>query len=88
MTIPVAVFKNAVRIVTISLLGTYVDPGFLHGRLHRYGGPPFSVLALALLTSLLLGLIRIERRRQRITKPRTLGAELAVSPMGGMRRPD
>ena len=53
-TIPVVVFKNAVRIVTISSLGVYVDPGFLHGKLHRYGGLPFSLVSLAILLPLLL----------------------------------
>lgn len=61
MTIPVVIFKNAVRIVTISLLGVYVDPAFLTGRLHRYSGLPFSVLALALLAPLLIGLMKAER---------------------------
>ena len=41
-TLPIVIFKNAVRIVTISSLGVYVDPGFLHGQLHRNGGLPFS----------------------------------------------
>lgn len=61
MTIPVVIFKNAVRIVTISLLGVYVDPGFLHGRLHHYGGLPFSLLALVLLAPLLMALMKAER---------------------------
>lgn len=61
-SLPIVIFKNAVRIVTISSLGVYVDPGFLHGRLHRNGGLPFSVLALALLVPVLLLLIRTEGR--------------------------
>lgn len=86
MTIPVAIFKNAVRIVTISLLGVYVDPGFLHGRLHRQGGLPFSALALVLLAPLLIALIRIERRRsRRATKQNTLGTDLQVLPVVGMK---
>ena len=60
VTIPVVIFKNAVRIVALSVLGTYVDPAYLHGRLHRYGGLPFSLLALALLAPLLLALLRAE----------------------------
>ena len=55
-TIPVVVFKNAVRIVTLSCLGVYADPSFLHGRLHRYGGLPFSFLSLAILLPLLFAL--------------------------------
>ena len=49
LSIPVVIFKNAVRIVTISWLGVYVDRGFLFGNLHRYGGLPFSLLAIAIL---------------------------------------
>jgi exosortase len=62
-TIPVVIFKNAVRIVTLSCLGVYVDPSFLHGKLHHYGGLPFSLVSLAILVPLLLMLERGERRR-------------------------
>jgi exosortase len=60
-TVPVVIFKNAVRIVTISCLGVYVDPGFLHGQLHRYGGLPFSLVSLAILVPFLLLLQTGER---------------------------
>ena len=59
-TVPVVIFKNAVRIVTISCLGVYVDPGFLHGKLHRYGGLPFSLVSLAILVPFLLALQKSE----------------------------
>jgi exosortase len=49
VTIPIAIFKNALRIVTISWLGIYVDSEFFHGGLHTRGGLPFSLLALAML---------------------------------------
>jgi exosortase len=65
LTIPIVIFKNAVRIVTLAWLGIYVDPGFLHGQLHRYSGLPFSLLALALLAPVLLLLVRTERRDER-----------------------
>jgi len=55
-TVPVVIFKNAVRIVTISCLGVYVNPAFLEGKLHRYGGLPFSLLSLAILVPLLFAL--------------------------------
>jgi exosortase len=54
---PIAIFKNAVRIVTISWLGIHVNPDFFHGALHRQGGLPFSLLALALM-AILLWLLR------------------------------
>jgi exosortase len=62
---PVTVFKNSLRIVTLSLLGAYVDPAFLTGHwLHRSGGIPFFVAGLVLLAPVLLGLRKIERGRQ------------------------
>jgi len=59
-TVPVVIFKNAVRIVTISWLGIYVNPSFLHGKLHRYGGLPFSLISLAILVPLLFALQKAE----------------------------
>ncbi len=50
---PIAIFKNAVRIVTIAWLGIHVNPNFFQGPLHRQGGLPFSFLALALMAALL-----------------------------------
>jgi exosortase len=61
-TIPVVIFKNAVRIVTISCLGVYVDPRFLHGKLHQYGGIPFSFVSLAILVPVMLALRKSENR--------------------------
>jgi exosortase len=60
LTIPVMIFKNAVRIVTLSCLGVYVDPSFLHGKLHHYGGLPFSLISFAILVPLLYALQRGE----------------------------
>lgn len=55
--IPIAIFKNAVRIVTISWLGIHVTPDFFQGALHRRGGLPFSLVALAMM-AILLWLLR------------------------------
>jgi exosortase len=60
ITIPVVIFKNAVRIVTISWLGVYVDRGFLYGDLHQYGGLAFSFLGLAILFVVFLALQKSE----------------------------
>jgi exosortase len=49
LTVPIAILKNAVRITTLSMLGVYVSPDYLHGPLHHRGGPLFSILSLALL---------------------------------------
>jgi exosortase len=61
LVFPVAVIKNGMRIVTLSCLAVYVDPSFLHGRLHRYGGIPFFLLDL-----LMMGIaFSIATRRER-----------------------
>jgi len=43
------VVKNGVRIATLAILASYVDPGFLSGRLHKEGGFVFFLIGLALL---------------------------------------
>jgi exosortase len=57
---PITVAKNGLRIFTLSILGTYVDPAFLRGSLHRYGGTPFFLLALLVLQAFLKALQRFE----------------------------
>jgi exosortase len=62
---PIAVFKNGLRIVTISLLAAYVDPVFINRHwIHRSGGIPFFVVALLLLVPVVWGLRRWERRER------------------------
>jgi|SRR5208282_460147 len=53
----IMVVKNGVRIVTLTLLANYVDPGILFGNLHREGGIVFFLLGLVLLLPV-LGLLR------------------------------
>lgn len=50
--LPVAVIKNAIRIVALSLLAMHVDPSFLTGQLHHEGGFIFFLLALGMLAPL------------------------------------
>jgi len=50
---PVTVFKNGLRIVSLSLLGAYVDPRILGSELHKSGGIPFFVIGLALMVPVL-----------------------------------
>ena len=58
----VMILKNAIRIVTLTLLASYVDPGFLYGNLHREGGVVFFLIGLAILAPLLWRLERDERK--------------------------
>ena len=62
LSIPVVIFKNAVRITGITWLGLNVDEGFFVGDLHKYSGMPFSVVALALLLPALWALRRVENQ--------------------------
>jgi exosortase len=58
----VMILKNGVRIVTLTLLASYVDPGFLYGRLHHEGGVFFFLLGLLMLAPLLWFLERSEAK--------------------------
>jgi exosortase len=61
--IPIGIFKNAVRIVSLSYLGVYVDRAYLEGRLHhQYGGLVFSSLSMLLVIPLLILLRGSEAR--------------------------
>jgi len=63
----VMILKNAVRIVTLTLLAVYVDPGFLYGKLHHEGGVVFFLLGLAFMAPLLWWLERGEPQHPRAT---------------------
>jgi exosortase len=58
---PVGILRNGLRIFVLSVLGTYVDEGWLNGNLHRRGGAVFFVLGLALIVLVLWLLRRTER---------------------------
>jgi exosortase len=58
----IAMLKNGIRILTLSLLGNYVDPRILESSLHREGGIPFFIVALLLLAPILFFLRRSEKK--------------------------
>jgi exosortase len=59
---PIAILKNGVRIVALSLLGAYVDMSYLtDSLLHRKGGLPFFILALLLLSPVVWLLRKTEK---------------------------
>lgn len=60
LVIPIAILKNGMRIAVLSCLSVYVNPGFLYGNLHRYGGIPFFVVGLVMLGVVLAVLRRGE----------------------------
>ena len=60
--VPIAIFKNGLRIATLSTLAVYVNPAFLTGNLHHHGGVVFFLIALVPLALLLKLLQRTENR--------------------------
>ena len=63
VVVPLAIVKNAFRIVGLSLLANYVDPTFItDSTLHRNGGIPLFLLSLVVLLSLAWLLRRFENK--------------------------
>ena len=62
IAVPLSVAKNGLRIFTITMLGTRVDPGYLTGRLHHQGGIVFFAVALAMVFAMVHLLRRGEDR--------------------------
>lgn len=61
---PITIFKNSLRIATITLLASYVDPIFLKDHwIHSAGGQPFFVMGLLLLLPVMLLLRRSEKKK-------------------------
>jgi exosortase len=80
LVLPVSIVKNAIRIVTLTLLSIYVDPGFLRGNLHHDGGFVFFLLALAILFPVLLLLQKSEKH------PGPSAASIPTDPASGLAR--
>jgi exosortase len=59
--IPLAILKNGIRIVTLSVLGVYFDERILQSDLHHKGGVVFFVLSLLLLSGLIFFLRRVDK---------------------------
>ena len=63
IVVPLAIVKNAFRIVGLTLLANYVDPQYItNSVLHSSGGIPLFALSLVVLFSLMWFLRRVEQR--------------------------
>ncbi len=62
---PITIFKNGLRIVTLALLGSYVNPGILATNVHKKGGIPFFFLSLMVFGVFLWFLRRSEMKSPR-----------------------
>jgi len=70
--VPVLIFKNGLRITTLSYLAVHVDKRILTSQLHREGGIPFFVIGLLLLYPFLMMLVRSEREPKPAVIPTTI----------------
>lgn len=64
--IPMTIFKNALRIFVLTMLGTHVNPSFLNGWLHHQGGIVFFAAAFAAIWGMVWILQRLEGRTKAI----------------------
>jgi exosortase len=70
LVVPLAIVKNAVRIVVLSLLAIHVDPSFITGSVtHRYSGIPLFAVSLAILGGIVWLLQSVEMRAGRRSAP-------------------
>lgn len=73
LVIPITMFKNGIRIVSLTLLGTYMDSRILtNSTLHTDGGILFFVLALLLMAPILYFLRKGEKGKFMREEGRTL----------------
>jgi exosortase/archaeosortase family protein len=68
VAVPLAIFKNGVRIAAISWLGVYVSEDYIAGNIHHRGGMIFSVISFFLLLIVLWVLRKNENSAS--TEPR------------------
>jgi exosortase len=82
--VPITIFKNGLRIATLSLLGNYVHEDILTSALHSRGGIPFMILAVILLSVVILGLRKSETHVIGGLRP---DSKIQPQPKGGDARP-
>lgn len=75
---PIAIFRNAVRIASLSWLAVYVDRSFLFGSLHHRGGVVFALIGFAVLIPL-VWILRKWEDRAGVRRARGGGSELGGS---------
>lgn len=73
ISLPLSIAKNGLRIFTIAMLGTRVDPGYLNGRFHHQGGVVFFAISLLII---FLVLWALQRGEKPVAENRSLKAAL------------
>ena len=62
LVIPLALFKNGLRIATLTLLTIYTGSDFLSGDLHKRGGAVFFMMTLVVAWGFLRALLKLQSR--------------------------
>ena len=78
--LPLAMFKNGLRVFVLSSLAIYLDPSWLEGSLHRSGGVLFFALALAVVIALIAWLRRLESSAETLLGKSSGLDEIELSP--------
>ncbi len=61
--VPVTIIKNGMRITTLTLMGAYVDISYItDSMLHGWGGKPFLLVAMIMMSPILWALRKSEKR--------------------------
>lgn len=79
--LPLSLFKNGLRIATLSLLSVYVDRRFISGDLHRDGGILFYLIACGILGLLLWRLRKSEAHPAFVTPAAHHEAAASLKPV-------
>lgn len=78
-TIPIAIFKNAIRISVIASLTAYVSPRFIDSPIHhRWGGWVFTPLGVGLFLVLMSLLKKLETRGEKRRRPGVLPSSVTA----------
>jgi len=64
--VPLGIFRNALRILTLTLLSVHVDPQIMNSALHKRGGPLFFAVSLIPLFVMFWWFSRRERQSSRL----------------------
>lgn len=76
VVIPLAIIRNAIRIVTIALLCVHVSPEMINSMIHRRGGPLFFALSLVPFFLFLLWLRKLDARKKGLKSEIGTGCEI------------
>jgi exosortase len=61
--VPIAIFKNGVRIVGLTLGAIYVDPRIMSSSAHKRGGYPVFIMAFSMLMAIVIVMRKLEKRK-------------------------